>query len=149
MNLYFILPILLSAMSTFAAECLNISGTYDMKFYAGKPKCANGLKVEKSWFKYKQVKCKAVTYSKVYRLEDGTFCEGTKANFIADGQERSYGNPDVVSKLEIFSDKHVSTSRSLSTGSVSTSTKTLSLDGSLVVDDSSGFHEVYERVPIQ
>lgn len=149
MKTYIFIAALVCSINAFASGCLDLTGSYDMTIYGGKPKCANGLKVEKSWFKYEQTKCKSLSYSKIYKLVDGTFCESIKTSFVADGQERSYGNPDILSKIEMFSDKQVFTSRSVSSGTISSSTKTLDSNGNLVVDDSSGFHEVYERSPIQ
>lgn len=148
MKVYFLASILLASINVFASHCLDISGSYDMN-YSGNPKCAHGLKVTKSWYKYEQVECKTLTYSKVYKLADNTFCESSKINYITDGNEHLYGNPDIMSKIELFMDKHVSTNRSISSGKTSTSTKTLDSNGNLVIDDSSGFHEVYEKSIVQ
>lgn len=149
MKLCFIIFVLLASTYTFASECLNISGSYDMNFYGGSPNCAHGKKVEKSWFKYEQMGCKTLTYSKVYKLTDGTLCESAKVTFITDGQERSYGNSALMSKIELFADRQISTSRSVSNGNITTSIKTFDSIGNLVVDDSNGFHEVYERSLIE
>lgn len=145
MKLCLTIFVLLASTYTFASECLNISGSYDTNFYGGSPKCARGVKVEKSWFKYEQMDCKTLTYSKVYKLADGTLCESAKVTFITDGQERTYGNSDLMSKIELFTDKQISTSRSISSGNILTSIKTFDSIGNLVVEDNTGFHEVYER----
>ena len=147
-TLFFAISILIHVGAN-ASECLDISGTFDTNYYGGTPQCAQGQRVLKSWFGYKQTGCKTLEFSKIYKLVDGTFCESEITTYIADGQERPTENPEYAYKLELFLDRQTLTLKSISNAWTYSATKTLDSNGNLVVDESSGRHDLFTRSAVQ
>lgn len=146
----FILIIFTLTLSSIAsASCLNISGTYEMDNAGGMPDCASGVRVVKAWKKYQQEECKALTYSKVYKLANGTLCESSEVKSIIDGKERQAGNPEYLYKIDAYADRQVLTLNAIADGRITTSTKTLDSSGNLIVDGSDGDHAVFIRGTVQ
>jgi hypothetical protein len=83
------------AISAHAESCVDLSGTYktnrDWGNHLG-PKCTRSTPVENSWFKFKQVECKTVAISIVFKFIDGMFCESDERVLTTDGQEHPSGN---------------------------------------------------------
>jgi hypothetical protein len=53
------------------------------------------MAVERSWLKYQQYGCETLTFSYVYKLTNGNFCESDPFITITDGQERPSGNSEI------------------------------------------------------
>ncbi len=104
MKLILSLSIILVGFSVHAA-CLNISGSYEIAF--GMPECAAGTPVVKAWRKFEQTNCQQVSATKVYKLKDGSFCEG--ASFVRndDGNEVQYDGSQYASTYKILNNEHI------------------------------------------
>lgn len=145
--------ILLLALISFtgianATMCLDISGSY-INFPSGNPGCAQGQRVIKSWYVYKQNACAFVDYSKVYKLADGSFCESQKFQTKVTDVWVPAPNPAYKHKLEILADRHVLSLQEISTGSISGETKSIDKDGNLVVESFGGTQTVLVKSTVQ
>jgi hypothetical protein len=99
------------------AQCLNIDGSYEIAF--GMPECAAGVRTVKAWRKIEQRNCINVSVTKVYKLIDGSFCEGSSFFRSDDGKEVQYPGSEYASTYQILAKEHVSKVRHLTDPSLS------------------------------
>lgn len=131
-----------------ASPCLDISGTYDMSRISA-PSCGDEKIAIKGWYKFQQDQCTQISFSKIYKFQDGTFCESTPSVSIADGVEHQSAYPQFAYKYEMYSDHHVITWRTLATGEVVSETKTMDTKGNQISDTSDGQHGVLYQSPVE
>lgn len=99
------------------ANCLNISGSYEIA--SGTPECSAGIKAIKAWKKYEQKDCKSLTFKKVYKLQDGSFCEGITFKMVDDGKETQRPGSEYALTYKVLDIEHVSKLRHVTNPSMS------------------------------
>ena len=130
--------------------CMDISGTYALALDS-QAECGPAyMPIAKEWIKYQKSDCQSLKSSRIYKFENGSFCEGPVTEQKAAEAWTPIPGEMTYRKTEFLPNRYIFSFQAFAgnpAGSSYTEILYKDSNGNLIIDNSQGFHEVILKSP--